>query len=74
MILTLSIQDRIPTVKFKIPAKSIGKANFCYNQVIVFDLCYLPVAAVGTSQVRYHEKILKNRKDVLHIFYGSGLT
>ena len=33
--------------------------NFCYIQVIVFDLNYLPVAAVGTWQVRYHEKIVK---------------
>ena len=33
--------------------------NFCYIQVIVFDLSYVPVAAVGTWQVRYHEKIVK---------------
>ena len=33
--------------------------NFCYIQVIVFDLDYPPVAAVGTQQVRYHEKIVK---------------
>ena len=30
--------------------------NFCYIQVIVFDLSYLPVAAAGTQQVRYHKK------------------
>ena len=41
---------RIPTVKLKIPGKSIFEIripNFCYIQVIVFDLSYLPVAAVG---------------------------
>ena len=32
--------------------------NFCYIQVIVFDLSYLPVAAFGTQQVRYHQKIV----------------
>ena len=32
--------------------------NFCYIQVVVFDLSYLPVAAVGTQQVRYDEKML----------------
>ena len=42
--------------------------NFCYIQVIVFDLSYLPVAAVGTKHVRNHEKHVKNRKDVFHIF------
>ena len=46
------IEDiRIPTVKLKIPGKSIFEIripNFCYIQVIVFDLSYLPVAAVGT--------------------------
>ena len=54
---------RIPTVKLKIPEKSIFKIrilNFCNIQVIVFDFSYLPVAAVGTWQVRYHEKIVKN--------------
>ena len=42
---------RIPTVKLKIPGKSIFEIrnqNFCYIQVIVFDLVYLPVAAVET--------------------------
>ena len=38
--------------------------NFCYIQVIVFDLNYLPMAAVGTKQVRYYEKIVKNIKSV----------
>ena len=41
---------RIPTVKLKIP-ESIFKfrnQNFCYIQVILFDLSYLSVAAVGT--------------------------
>ena len=38
--------------------------NFCYIQVIVFDLSYLPVAAVGTYHVRYHDKIVKNIKSV----------
>ena len=39
------------TFKIRIP-------NFCYIQVIVFDLSYIPVAAVGTQQVPYHEKIV----------------
>ena len=42
---------RIPPVKLKIPGKvtfEIRIPNFCYIQVIVFDLSYLPVAAVGT--------------------------
>ena len=42
-------------MKLKIPGKSMGKSG-----IIVFDLSYLPVAAVATSQVRYHEKIVKN--------------
>ena len=49
---------RIPTVKLKIPEKH-GKSripNFCYIQVIVFDLSYLPVARLGLSKMR---KILK---------------
>ena len=36
---------RIPTVKLKIPEKSIFEiriSNFCYIQVTVFDLIYLP--------------------------------
>ena len=43
--------SRIPTVKLKIPRKNIfglRNQNFCYSQVIDFDLSYLPVAAVGT--------------------------
>ena len=40
-------ENRIQTVKLKIPRKS-RILNFCYIQVIVFDLGYLPVAAVGT--------------------------
>ena len=40
-------RPRIPTVKLKIPRKSRIQ-KFCYIQVIVFDLSYLPVAAVGT--------------------------
>ena len=56
---------RIPTVKLKIPGKNIFQIripNFCYIQVIVFDLLttgYLPVGAVGSEQVRYHEKLWK---------------
>ena len=45
------VDTRIPTVKLKIPGKSIFEIrnqNFCYIQVIVFDLSYLPVVAVGT--------------------------
>ena len=46
-------------MKFKIP----GKAFFLNpNPDIVFDLSYLPVAAVGTWQVRYRGKIVKNIK------------
>ena len=47
------ILRRIPTVKLKIPGKSRIQ-KFCYIQVIVFDLGYLPVAAVRTWQVRLH--------------------
>ena len=53
---------RIPTVKLKIPGKSIFKIrnqNFCYIQVIVFDLSYLPAVAIGTKQLCYHEKMWK---------------
>ena len=38
----------------------IRNHNFRYIQVIVFDLRFRPVLAVGTYQVRYHEKIVKN--------------
>ena len=42
-----NLHIRIPTVKLKIPGK--GRIQkFCYIQVIVFDLSYLPMAAVGT--------------------------
>ena len=54
---------RIPTVKLKIPGKSIFEIrnqNFCYIRVIVFDFSYLSMAAVGTQYVRYHVKIVKN--------------
>jgi len=39
--------SRIQTVKLKIPRKS-RIPIFCYIQVIVFDLGYLPLAAIGT--------------------------
>ena len=48
---TIYKPNRILTMKLKIPGKKHGKIripNFCYIQVIVFDLSYLPVAAVGT--------------------------
>ena len=52
--------------------------NFCYIQVIVFDLSYLPVAAVGTKQVRYHEKLWKTSFDIFlyfsQFFHCSGLA
>ena len=41
--------------------------NFSYIQVIVFDLSYLPVIAVGIKQVRNQKKNVKNRKDVFHM-------
>ena len=52
------------------PGKSIFEIrnqNFCYIQVIIFDLSNLPVAAVRTQQVRYYEK-KKNKKAVFTIF------
>ena len=39
-------------------------SNFCYIQVIVFDLSYLVVAAIETKPVRYHEKNVNNINDV----------
>ena len=46
---------RILTVKLKVSGK--GRIQkFCHIQVIVFDLSYLPVTAVGILQVRNHEK------------------
>ena len=47
----LEYRTRILTVKLKISGKSMENSripNFYYIQVIVFDLNYLPVAAVGT--------------------------
>ena len=42
-----TVDCRIQTVKLKIPGK--GRIQkFCYIQVIVFDLSYLLVEAVGT--------------------------
>ena len=44
-------ENRILTVKLKIPRKSIFEIrnqNFYYIQVIVFDFSYLPVAAIWT--------------------------
>ena len=46
----------IPDGKIENSGKSIFEIripNFCYIQVIVFNRSYLPVAAVGTWQVRY---------------------
>ena len=45
--INVSLRLRIPTVKLKIPGKSRIQ-KFYHIQVIVFDLSYLPVAAVGT--------------------------
>ena len=61
-------------MKLKIPGKSIYEIRipiFCYIQVIVFDLSYLPVAAVGTKQVRCHEKNVKN---TFYIFHNLNVT
>ena len=66
------VRFRIPTVKLKIPEKSIFEIriqNSCYIQVIVFDLSYLPVAAVGTQQVRFNEKNVKNAFYIFDIFF-----
>ena len=41
--------------------------NFCYIQVIVFDLGYLPVAAVRTQQVRCHRQIAKVKNYNLNV-------
>ena len=43
--------------------------DFCHIQVIVFDLSYLPVAAVGTQQVRYHAKNVKTVFSIFNIFF-----
>ena len=42
--------------------------KFCYIQVIVLDLSYLPVTAVGTKQVRNYEKNVKNVFSIFHNF------
>ena len=55
-----SLTYRGSNIKKENSEKKHGKIripNFCYIQVIVFDLSYLPVTAVGTLQVRNHEKI-----------------
>ena len=74
--LSVRLMKQDPDGEIKNSGKSIFEIripNFCYIQVIVFDLSYLPVAAVGTQQVR-HEKKLKNRKDVFTFFHGSVLA
>ena len=51
--------NKDPDGEIENSGKKHGKSripNFCYIQVIVFDLKLL-VAAVGTKQVRYHEKM-----------------
>ena len=40
-------------------AEITGNVHDEILEIEVFDLSYLPVAAVGTWQVRYHEKIVK---------------
>ena len=48
--------------------------NFCFIQVILFDLGYIPVAAIGTEQVRYHDKNVKNiKKSFSHFFMVAYL-
>ena len=37
----------------------IRNQNFCFIQVMLFDLSYLSVAAVWTKQVRFYEKMWK---------------
>ena len=77
----LYVAVRIPTVKLKIPGKSIFEIripNFCYIQVIVFDLSYPPVAAVGTPNLGVSKyatiKILKRFLYFSHFFHGSVLA
>ena len=54
-------KEQDPDVEIENSGNSIFEIpNFCYIQVIVFDLSFLAVAAVGTQQVRYHEKNVKN--------------
>ena len=55
--------DQDPDGKIENSGKNIFEirmTNFCYVQVIVLDFSYLPVSAVGTKQVRNHEKNVKN--------------
>ena len=62
---------RIPTVKLEIPGKSIFEIriqNFCYIQVIVFDLSYLPVAAVGSPNLGLNKYAIM-KKNVKIIFW-----
>ena len=57
--------------------KTHGKIRipkFCYIQVIVFEFNYLPVAAVGTQQVRYHKKCEKRFLYFSHFFHSSVLA
>ena len=44
------VLGRFPTIELKFQEKhfEIRISSFCYIQVIVFDLSYLPVAAIGT--------------------------
>ena len=50
---------RNPTVKLKILGKLFLNPNpeLQLHSSYIFDLSYLPVAAVRTERVRYHEKI-----------------
>ena len=57
------VTDQDPDGEVKRSGKiifEIRNQNFCYIQVIVYDLSYLPEAAIRTKQVRYHEKIVEN--------------
>ena len=55
--------------KFRKNFFKIRIPNFCYIQVIVFDLGYLSVEAVATKEVRYHEKNVKNFFYIFHILF-----
>ena len=51
VLLITILQFEDPDGEIENSGKSIFKIripNFCYIQVLVFDLSYLPVAAVGT--------------------------
>ena len=57
------LYNQNPDGEIKNSGKSIFEIripNFCYIQVIFFDFSYLSVAAVGTQQVRYYVKNVKN--------------